>query len=164
MPRGDRAERQRRRVQRAIKRHSYCVLATSSASNRPHVAGVLYSLVDGALFVATLAGSVKVRNIRENERVAVCIPVRRFPVGPPFAMQFQGRAEVLAVGDLPVARALEAGRLRRITSHGELDHPDTCVLRIAPGARVATYGLGVPLLRLLRDPLGASGGVTLPVG
>jgi general stress protein 26 len=164
MPEGNSEERQRKLVRRAIKRHSYCVLATSSASNRPHVAGVLYSVVDGTLFVATLAGSVKARNVRENERVAVCIPVRRFPVGPPFAVHFQGRAEVLAVADPPVSSALEAGRLKRITSHGELDHPDTCVLRIAPGPRMATYGLGVPLLKLLRDPLAASGGVDLRLG
>ena len=161
---GNREERQRKLVLRAIKRHSYCVLATSSAANRPHVAGVLYSVVDGSLFVATLAGSVKARNARLNERVAVCIPVRRFPVGPPFAVQFQGKAEVLTLEDQPVVSALQAGRLRRITSHGELEHPDTCVVRIAPGPRIATYGIGVPLVKLLRDPLGASDGVEVGVG
>lgn len=154
-------ERQRELVRRAVKRRSYCTLATSSAANRPHVVGVLYSVVNGALFVCTLGGSVKARNVRANERVAVCIPIRRFPVGPPFAVQFQGKAEVLDLDDPQVRGALETGRLKRITSHGELDHPDACFLRIVPGRRFATYGLGVPLRKLLRDPLQGSASLEL---
>src|SRR3954468_15019447 len=92
-------ERQRRLIQRATERGSFCTLATSSAANRPHVVGVLYCLVEGALYIATLAGSVKVRNIKQNERVAVCTPVRRYPIGPPFSVQFQGTAVVLPTGD-----------------------------------------------------------------
>ncbi len=161
MTSGNELERQRKAVRRAIARASYCTLATASAANRPHVVGVLYAVVDGDLYVATLGSSVKVRNVRENERVAVCIPVRRYPVGPPFSVQFQGRAEVLAVDDPDVVRTLEAGRLKRITSHGELDAPDPCFLRIRPGRRVATYGVGVPLRTILRDPIHASRSVEM---
>ena len=158
---GATAEKQRKIVRRAIARRSFCTLATASAANRPHVVGVLYAAVGDELFVSTLETSVKVRNVRENERVAVCIPVRRYPVGPPFSVQFQGRAKVRPVEDPDIARLLDAGSLKRITSHGELDDPAACFLRVTPRGRVATYGLGVPLRTLLRDPIHASRSVEM---
>jgi general stress protein 26 len=147
---------QRKLIRRAIARHSFCTLATASAANRPLVTGVLYSSVDQHVYVSSLTSSVKVRNVRENARVALCIPVRRYPVGPPFTVQFQGLAEVLAVDEPEVTQLVASRRLKRITSHGELAHPDACVLRITPGPTVATYGLGVGLRELLRQPLTAN--------
>jgi len=149
-------DRRRKLVQRAIKRGSFCTLATSSQANRPHVVGVLYAVVDRSMYVSTLESSVKARNVRANPRVAVCIPVRRFPVGPPFHVAFQGRAELCTREDARIARLLDTRRLAAITSHGELDDPESCFLVISPGRRVATYGLGVPVRQLVRDPLHGS--------
>jgi hypothetical protein len=152
-------------VARAIGRRSFCTLATVSPAGRPHVAGVLYEAVGTTLYVNTLRTSRKARNVAANPEVAVCIPVRRLPLGPPSSAQFQAVAEILAVDDPDVVRLLEAGRLRSITGHGELGEPDGCFLRITPGRRVSTYGLGMPLRRLLRDPLHAAGRVDLaPAG
>ena len=148
-------------IRRAIGRSSFCTLATSSGANRPLVVGVLYAAVGDLLYVATLETSAKVRSIRENDRVAVCIPVRRYPVGPPFSVQFQGRATVLPTEGPEIAPLLDAGSLKRITSHGELDDPAACFLRITRGPRVATYGIGVPLRELLRDPIHASRSVRM---
>jgi hypothetical protein len=117
---------------------------------------VLYAAVEGLLYVSTLHTSVKARNVRANGRVAVCIPVRRFPVGPPFHVALQGQAELCPRDDPRIGRLLEGKRLKRITSHGELDHPDSCFLIITPGRRVASYGLGVPVRQLLRDPIHAN--------
>jgi hypothetical protein len=149
-------------VTRAIGRRSFCMLATASAATRPHAAAVLYAPVDTTLYVSTLRTSRKARNIAANPQVAVTIPVRRLPVGPPSSIQFQGRADILAADDPHVTGLVEAGRLRAITGHGELDEPDGCILRIAPVRRITTYGLGMPLRRLLRDPLHAGGSVDLP--
>ena len=144
-------------VRRAVERRSFATLATTSPAGRPHVAGVLYSLVDGALYVSTLRSSRKARNISAHRQVAVCIPIRRLPVGPPSSVQLQAVAAVLAVDDPFVIRLAAAGRLGAITGHGELDLPDGCVLRITLLGRVLTYGLGMPLRRLIRDPLNAAG-------
>jgi hypothetical protein len=138
------------------------MLATSSEANRPHVVGVLYAAVGRLLYVSTLQTSVKARNIRANPRVAVCIPVRRFPVGPPFHVAFQGRAELSSRDDPRVVPLLEGRRLKPITSHGELDDPDSCFVIITPGRRVASYGLGVPVRQLLRDPLHANRSLEVP--
>jgi general stress protein 26 len=161
MPKDTTGNRERKRAWRAINRGSFCMLASSSEVNRPHVVGVLYAAVDDLLYVSTLQTSVKARNIRANPQVAVCIPVRRFPVGPPFHVAFQGRAELCPRHDDRIVRLLEAKRLKPITSHGELDDPDSCFLIITPGRRVATYGLGVPVRQLLRDPLHANRSVEL---
>ncbi len=149
-------ERQLKSIRKAIARNSYCTLATASAENRPLVVGVLYAVVDDFLYVSTLSSSAKVRNLAENDRVAVCIPVRRYPVGPPFSLQFQGRAEVRSIEDTEISALVEAGQLKRITSHGELDDPAACILKISPAPRMATYGFGLSLLELLRDPLHGS--------
>jgi general stress protein 26 len=156
------ARRQLAVIRRAVARHSFCVLATSSARNRPHAAGLLYAAVDLTLYVLVSEDSVKVRNVRANPEVAVTIPVRKYPMGPPMAVQFQGRAEVVPVDDPQIRELLAAGRLKRVTGLGALAKPGVCFLRISPGRRVLSYGLGVPLRTLLRDVSAGARGVDLP--
>lgn len=149
-------------VRRAISKRSFCTLATTSPRGRSHAAGVLYATVDDVLYVSTTASSRKARNVEANPLVAVCIPIRRLPVGPPSSVQFQGRAELLALDDREVLALAGDGRLKAVTSHGELELPGGCFLRITPNGRLLTYGLGMSVLQLLRDPLAAAGVVDLP--
>lgn len=151
------AVRLRNAVEKAFAKKSFMTLATSSSAQRPHVAGVLYAAVDKTLYVGVNTRSHKVRNIESNAHVAVCIPVRRLPVGPPATIMFQGTAELVSRDDPALLAALDAGRLKGITSHGELDDPDNWFVRITPGGRIHTFGLGVPLLDLIRHPLGTAG-------
>lgn len=148
---------------RAVAKRSFCTLATASDASHPHIAGVIYSAVGNTLYVSTMRNSRKARNIVANPRVAVTVPIRRLPVGPPSAVQFQGTAQILDNDDPQVRDLAAAGRLKAISAHGELELDGGCVLRITPGRRLLTYGLGMPLLRLLRDPLNAAGAVDLPV-
>jgi general stress protein 26 len=142
-----------------IARNSFCTLATSSADNRPHVAGVLYALVGRDLYVNTDTTSRKARNIAENQRVAVCIPVQVDPQAPPFTASLQGTAAVLQNDDPEIAGMVADGSLAAVTSHGELERPGTCFVKISPGRRVATYGIGVSEEELAADPLSAFGSV-----
>jgi Pyridoxamine 5'-phosphate oxidase len=149
-------------VARAIAKRSFCMLATASRSGRPHVAGVLYQAIGVTLYVNMSRDSRKARNIADNPAVAVSIPIRRLPLGgPPSTVQFQGRAELLGFDDPDIVRMVGAGELKNITSHGELDYADGCFVRVAPRRRMTTYGLGMSLLRLIRDPLHAGGSVEL---
>lgn len=149
-------------VVKAIAKRSFCMLATVSPSGRPHVAGVLYQAIGTTLYVNMSREGRKGRNIVENPHVAVSIPIRRLPVGgPPSTVQFQGRAELLGFDDPDIVRMVGAGELKNITSHGELDYPDGCFVRITPLRRMTTYGLGMSLLKLIRDPLHAGGTVEL---
>ena len=148
-------------IMKLLARRSFCTLATASADGRAHVAGVLYAVDGTTLYVSTLRSSKKARNIAANAEVSICIPVRRVPVGPPSSLQFAARAELLANDDPEIGRLAADGRLKAITGHGELDLPDGCIIRITPARRITTYGLGMPLRRLLKDPLHAGGAVVL---
>lgn len=147
---------QRAATERALAKQSFCVLATGSAMKVPHSAGVLYQWVDGRLFASTATGSVKARNVRESGRAAVTVPVRRAPMIPPSCVQFQGAARLLDTDDPEIRALVAAGRLKRITSHGELDLPDGCFIEVIPHGRLSTYGIGMSLLTFLRHPLEAA--------
>jgi hypothetical protein len=149
-------------VSRAIDGRSFCTLATVSAAGRPHVAGVVYAVVDGALYISTHRDSRKARNVAANPSVFVCVPVRRLPVGPPSTIQFAATAEILGTDDDDVRRLAADGSLKAITGHGELDLDGGCFVRITPARRLHTYGIGMPLHRLVRDPLNAAGSVERP--
>jgi general stress protein 26 len=143
----------------AIRSSWFCTLATTSAANRPHAAGVLYAVVGRDLYVNTDRESRKARNVAENARVAVCIAVEGQPGGPPNTISLQGRAELLANDDPDIVRLVADGSLAAVTSHGELDRPGTCFVKITPGSRVAYYGVGVSEEQLAADPLSAFGSV-----
>jgi hypothetical protein len=147
-------------ITKAIARRSFCMLATTSPSNRPHVAGVLYVADGTTLHVHTHRTSRKARNVATSGRGFVCIPVRRLPVGPPSTIQFEATVELLGADDPSVAALVESGKAKAITSHGELDDPDGCFLRITPTGTLLTFGLGMSLRRLMRDPIDAAGRVS----
>ena len=149
------------RIIKAVQSRSFAMLSTVSPAGFPHAAGVQYAPVLGAaggpgqlaLYVHTMRSSRKARNVAADGRVAVTIPVRKLPVGPPFTIQFQGRAEVVAMDDPEIVDHVAAGRLEKVSSHGELDEPDGCFLRIVANRTVHTYGIGVSAIGVARDPL-----------
>ncbi len=157
----NRVEPQSALITAAIARRSFGTLATTSANNRPHVAAVLYKVVDGVLYVHTFRTSKKARNIAQNPHVFMCIPVRRIPVGPPSTIQFQATAEILAMDDPHMVSILQSGQLKKIAGHGALEEAEGCFLRIMPAKKMNTYGLGLPLRQLIQDPLHAGGSVLM---
>lgn len=148
---GDR--RQTDRILSTMKRKSFAVVSSVSASGHGHAAGVVYDLVDQTLFAHTMRHSRKARNIEHNAAVGVVIPVPKLPVGPPFTIQFQGTATLLAMDDPEVRDLLGDARLSRTSGHGALEEPDGCFVKIVPTGRVHSYGIGVPILQLMKDPL-----------
>lgn len=144
-----------RRITKEIANHSFCMLSTTSPKGRPHAAGVIYEAVNGSLYVHTMRSSRKARNVAANPHVAVVIPARKVPVGPPFTVQFQATAEILEMDDPAILALLDDGKLKGIAGHGALDEPDGSFLKITPTSRVHSYGIGVSLLGVIRDPLHA---------
>jgi len=136
-------------------------MATTSPKGRPHAAGVLYKVVDNGVWINTLRSSRKAKNIAANHHVGLTVPVRRVPVGPPSTIMFQATATIVAL-DSPAVKALCAdGRLKSLTSHGELELADGCFVRIALPRRLHTHGLGMSLRSLIADPLSAGRTVVL---
>ncbi len=148
---------QEARILKALRSRNFAMLSTVSPAGFPHAAGVQYALAgseaEPVLYVHTMRSSRKAVNVAADGRVAVVVPVRRLPIGPPFTVQFQGRAEVVAMDSPEIADLLAAGRLGEVSSHGELDEPDGCYLRIVPNRTIHTYGIGVSVVGVARDPL-----------
>ena len=141
------------KVRKVIETKTFATLATTSPAGRPHVAGVLYDEADGALWVHTMRSSRKARSIATNPHVAVVIPFRKLPAGPPSTVQFQATAELVEMDDPRVTELLAAGELKTVSAHGTLDEPDGVFVRIVPNPTVHSYGLGVNPIDLIRDPL-----------
>lgn len=89
----------------------------------------------------------------------MCVPIHAGSDAPPFTASLQGTAAIVALDDPEVTTLIEQGRLDAITSHGELERPGTCFVKITPGRHVATYGIGVSTEELAADPLSAFGSV-----
>lgn len=145
----------------ALAKQSFAMLATTSQADRPHAAGVVFAQANGCLYINTLRTSRKARNVAANPCVAMCIPTRRIPVGPPSTVHFQGTAELLSVDDPEIVQLLESGELKSITGHGELELPGSCFVRISFGRRLLTHGLGMSIRSFATDPLRAGGVVQL---
>ena len=64
---------------------------------------------------------------------------------------------MLDLDDPGLRAAVETGALKGVASHGELELPGGCFIEIALPRKVVTYGLGMSLLSLIRDPMSASG-------
>lgn len=146
-------------VERTIAKRAFCTLATVSPAGYPHAAGVIYVAVDEHLWISVERTSRKARNIAANPRVHVNVPVRRVPIGPPSSVHFAATAEIFPSDDPTVRQLADDGRIDAITGHGELDLPGGCFARITPANVLHTYGLGLPLRTLIRDPLHAAGRV-----
>lgn len=140
-----------------VAKRSFATLATTSEAGFPHVAGVLYAATGATLWISTLRSSRKARNVVANPRVAVCVPVRRLPVGPPSSVQWQATAEVVGLDDPELLRLVEEGAVEAVTGHGELELDGGCFLKVTPRGRLHTYGLGMSLPAFLKDPLAAGG-------
>jgi len=149
-------------VTRQIASRSFCTMATVSQAGVPHAAGVMYAYVDGVFYVSTLRTSHKARNVAAIGRASLCIPVRRVPAGPPSTVQIATSVVILDQDDPEILALVRRGALKAITGHGELEIESGCFLRLAPARHAQTYGLGLSLRALVRDPLNASGRVQLP--
>jgi len=146
-------ERQARIIATALRRKTFATLATVSPKGRGHAAGVVYDFVDGALWVHTMRDGRKGLNIAHAPHVGVCIPYRRLPVGPPYTLHFQGVAELVALDDPTAVAHHEAGHLDSIAGHGAMEMDGACFVRITPSGTIHSFGAGVPVLDLVRDPL-----------
>lgn len=147
-----------RRVASVLASKSFATLATVSESGFPHSAGVVYVWVEGSMWIHTMRSSRKGRNIAHEPRVAITVPYRRLPAGPPFTLHFQARAVLVAMDDPTVRSLLDAGRLKHIAGHGALDEPDGVFVRVTPTATIHSYGPGARTLDLIRNPLHSGAG------
>ena len=95
-------------------------LVTLRASGTPHVAPVWFLWDDGSALVMADASAIKVRNIRRNPAVALCVCT---PDHPYEFVTVEGRADILSEGLEDMVRRtciLYEGQERGVEFAGEL--------------------------------------------
>ena len=140
-------------IAKVLRSKTFATLATVSPKGRSHSAGVVYDFADGALWIHTMRDGPKGRNIAHNPHVGVCIPYRRLPVGPPYTLHFQGVADLVPLDDPEAVIHYEAGRLGSISGHGAMEMNGACFVRLTPTGTIHSFGAGVPILDLARNPI-----------
>ncbi len=136
-----------------VAKRSFCTLATTSDAGWSHAAGVVYQAVDSELWIHTTVGSRKARNVASSGRVGVGLAFRRLPVGPPYTIHYQARAELVAMDDPAAVRLVEAGTIDKVAGHGALDMADGCFIKVSRPRTLHSYGPGARIIDLIRWPL-----------
>jgi PPOX class probable F420-dependent enzyme len=77
-----------------LKRHELCRLATATKDAKPHVVPVIYALDGENIVIAVDYGTKKLRNLKENKRVALVVDEYR----PNHAVMVEGDCEILERG------------------------------------------------------------------
>ncbi|MBZ5499217.1 MAG: pyridoxamine 5'-phosphate oxidase family protein [Acidobacteriia bacterium] len=151
-------------VWRVIDKQIFAVLGFVSKNGEARTAGIVYTVRDRQIYIATERESWKARHIKENPHVSLTVTIaKRIPLMPwikipPATVTFQGKAAVCGLDEA-------SGQVQRSLFRGlELDakaKASVCILRVAPAGDFVTYGVGVPLMTM-RHPEQACG--RAPVG
>jgi Pyridoxamine 5'-phosphate oxidase len=138
-------------VWHALTKASFAVVSYVTPAGEPRSSGVVYKAAGRRLYTAVAPDSWKARHVAATGRVAVTVPVRRggllslvTPI-PPATVSFHGAATVHPAGS-PQATAL-LKELRSLVPQAR--RARACVIEIFPEEAFLTYGLGVPLLKML---------------
>jgi nitroimidazol reductase NimA-like FMN-containing flavoprotein (pyridoxamine 5'-phosphate oxidase superfamily) len=177
MQRHDRSAKQQRvtfeLVLRQLRKRNFAVLTTVDEAGNPHAAGVNYGVSRPgrpfALYVMTRRHLKKARNIAQNPRVSVVIPMSRRLLWflPPPTVQLRGRAEILDWNDTEgaeVFRHFWMGRriLKAYNESFQRGENRICFLKITPDTDISTYMVGYSVWEARKHMESASARVAIP--
>ena len=139
-----------------LRKQHFAVLATSGADGIPHAAGVNYGVSgpgrDFVIYVMTRRHLLKARNIAQNPKVSMVVPLPRRLLWfvPPPTIQLRGVAEILDWSDeegTEVFSNFWMGR-RILKGYKEFERRGEtriCFLRITPDPVINTYMVGASI-------------------
>lgn len=142
-----------------LRRRHFAVVSTSDAASIPASAGVSYgaSPSDPVIYVLTRRHLQKARNIAQNPRVSLVVPVDRRLAWflPPATIQLRGTAELLSWTDPEGTAVFQRFWLGRRILHGyrrshRAGEHRICFIRITLDPVVHTYMLGTRLWQIWR--------------
>ncbi|HEU4422273.1 MAG TPA: pyridoxamine 5'-phosphate oxidase family protein [Pilimelia sp.] len=138
-------------VWQGLAKATFAVVSYVTPAGEPRSSGVMYKAVGRRLYVAVAPDSWKARHVAATGRVGVTVPVRRggllslvTPI-PPATISFHGAAIVHPAGSSQ-AKAL-VKELGSLIPKGR--RARASVIEIFPEGAFLTYGLGVPLVKML---------------
>jgi hypothetical protein len=156
-----------------LRKRNFAVLSTIIREGGPHSVGVNYGVSTPGrelmIYVMTRRHLQKARNIAENPRVSLVVPVTRRLLWflPPPTIQVYGRAEIRDWTDpegVEVFRRFWIGRRILAAYQESYRRGETriCFLRIAPDPVIHTYMVGSSVWQLRRRMESGTGKVIIP--
>jgi hypothetical protein len=150
------------RVWAELAKASFAIVSYVTPSGEPRSSGIVYGIGGRHLYLAVAPDSWKARQIKDGERVAVTVPVRRggllsllAPI-PPATISFHTRAIVHPPGSIDLGAVS-----RKLESLLPKGRSAATVLELVPEGTFLTYGIGVSLRQMI-DPVAAMAHV--PIG
>jgi len=152
------------KVWTAIKRELFAVLGMVTGNGKARTVGIVYTVQDKKLYIATGKDTWKARHVLKNPDVSITIPItKRIPLLPWIKIP---AATITFAG---LGGILEPTSVREDVLHALLQGLETdtellatmCIIEVEPVGDFITYGFGISLMTM-RHPEKARGRV--PVG
>ncbi|MHA1953648.1 MAG: pyridoxamine 5'-phosphate oxidase family protein [Candidatus Heimdallarchaeaceae archaeon] len=149
-------------IRKIIKKNMWLVLSTTNEKGNPQSSVIVYASDGNTLYFTTGKDTLKARNMRKNNNVSVTIPLRmnllhKLIPAPPAELHFKAKAEFLDRENEEVQTML--ARILKYEEKAGIK-AETVYVKLTPGKKIATYGVGIKLLQL-RFPEKARNIVTL---
>jgi hypothetical protein len=143
-------------VVKLIKTNMWLVLATIDENNTPYSAVMVYQSDGDSIVCQTGENTLKAKNIKKNERVAITIPIRKnffhkLIPAPPAELHFTTTAEIRPKED-EITRKIFSKYLKH-SEKAELPQEYIWISIKVPN-KITTFGVAVPLFKM-RKPLEA---------
>jgi hypothetical protein len=134
-----------------LKKELFAVLGMVTAKGEARTVGIVYTVHDRKIYIATGKDSWKARHTQNNRNVSLTVPIaKRIPFLPwikiPAAtITFSGNAKVLAPQDVSadvlyaLLRGLEEDKDRLASM---------CIIAVEPIGDFITYGVGMPMMQM----------------
>ncbi|MFX0070301.1 MAG: pyridoxamine 5'-phosphate oxidase family protein [Candidatus Hermodarchaeota archaeon] len=144
-----------------MRKQTFGILCTADQDGKPHAVGMLYGVsppkTKFSIYMMTLKGLKKARNIEQNPQVAIVIPfphhIIRF--APSNIIQFQGNAELIPFDDSEAQKVFKSNRILKtnLNQARYFDNPNEKLIfiKITPNTKINCYGLGVSLLKIKKE-------------
>lgn len=130
-----------KKVARLIERERVCRIATSGAAGVPHLVPVCPVVAGGKIYVGTGNKGRKVKNLRENPRIAVTVDIYTEDWDRLMGVMVQGTARLIEKG--PRFRAIRDrlyAKYPQYRTDAALSPSDALIVEITP-THVFTWGL-----------------------
>lgn len=152
-------------VWQAIEKEVFGVIGMVTTNDEARTVGIVYTVRDRRLYIATDINSWKKKHISQNPHVSMTIPIHKSIFFMPWlkipaaTITFCGLAKLLDPGEIP-PEVFET--VFRGMAENEERVAESCLIEVTPIKEFITYGVGIPLMQM-RDPKLARGRVTVDV-
>ena len=129
----------------------FAVLGMVTAKGEARTVGIVYTVNDRKIYIATGKDSWKTRHTQNNPNVSLTVPIAKRILFLPWikipaaTITFSGKARVLAPQD--VSPNVKYALLRGL-AEDEDRVADMCIIAVEPVGDFVTYGVGMPMMQM----------------